>query len=63
MAYAALKNALGERDAVAVRLGDLNTETKRVLDRFGFEQPELITTVKTQLSDVQFDTPPTIARP
>ncbi len=60
MAYAALKNALGERDAVAVRLGDLNTETKRVLDRFGFEQPELITTVKTQLSDVQFDTPPTI---
>ncbi len=60
MAYAALKNALGERDAMPVRLGELNNETTTVLERFGFEPPELITTVKTQLSDVQFDRPPIV---
>ena len=60
MAYAALKNALGERDVIPVRLGELNSETMAVLERFGFEQPELITTVKTQLSDVQFDRPPIV---
>jgi len=60
MAYAALKNALGEREAVAVRLGELNNETMTVLEKFGFQPPELITTVKTQLSDVQFDRPPII---
>ena len=60
MAYAALKNALGERDVVPVRLGELNNETMTVLERFGFEPPMLINTVKTQLSDVQFDRPPIV---
>lgn len=60
MAYAALKNALGERDVVAVRLGEINSETSVVLDYFGFEPPMLINNVKTQLSDVAFDTPPVV---
>lgn len=39
MAYAALQNALGNREYVAARLGHISDETKLVLDRFGFEPP------------------------
>ncbi len=60
IAYAALKNALGERDVIAVRLGPLNQETMVVLERFGYEPPLLITNVKTQLRDVVYDTPPIV---
>lgn len=62
IAYAALKNALGEREAVAVRLGELTKETATVLERFGYEAPPLITNVKTQLLDVRFDRPPIVGR-
>ncbi len=60
IAYAALKNALGERDVVPVRLGEINAETLVVLNRFGFDPPILINNVKTQLSDVTFDRPPIV---
>lgn len=60
IAYAALKNALGEREVVPVRLGEINAETLVVLERFGFEQPMLINNVKTQLSDIVFDRPPIV---
>ena len=43
MAYAALKNALGDRQYKAARLGQISDETQIVLDRFGFQPPELIT--------------------
>lgn len=60
IAYAALKKALGERDVVPVRLGAINDETMVVLEKFGFEPPMLIQSVKTQLRDVKFDTPPVV---
>lgn len=60
IAYAALKNALGERDVIAVRLGPITQETNMVLERFGYEPPMLITNVKTQLRDVVYDTPPIV---
>ncbi len=44
LAYANLKNILGD-EAKAVRLGELNEETKFVLNYFGVEAPELIKTV------------------
>ena len=44
LAYANLKNILG-MEAKAVRLGELNEETKFVLNYFGVEAPELIKTV------------------
>ena len=40
MAYAALKNALGQRQYKAARLGQVSDETQIVLNRFGFE-PEV----------------------
>ena len=61
LAYAGLKNALGDRNYKAARLGQVSDETKTVLDRFGFEPPMLITDVRTQVRDLGFDTPPTLS--
>lgn len=61
MSYAALQNALGERGYVAARLGHLNDESKRILERFGFEPPVLIKDMRTQVQDLDFDTPPALS--
>lgn len=61
MAYAALKNALGQREYHAARLGQISDETQIVLDRFGFQPPKLINTVRTQVRDLDYDTPPTLS--
>lgn len=45
LSYAALKQAQGV-EAVAVRLGDVNKETKYALDYFQVEAPELIASVE-----------------
>lgn len=60
MAYAALKHALGEQDYTAARLDHLSDETKRMLQRFGFETPQRIRDVRTQVRDLDFDTPPAL---
>ena len=60
MAYAALNNALGNHDYVAAMLGQPNDESRFLLERFGFEPPLLLTTVRTQVRDIEYDTPPTI---
>lgn len=60
MAYAALRNAMGNREYVPARLGHLSDETKLVLERFGFEPPERIKTMRTQVHDLEFDTPPAL---
>ena len=61
MAYAALRNALGDRGYTAARLGHLNDESKRILDRFGFEPPVYIKNMRTQVKDLEYDTPPALA--
>ncbi len=58
MAYAALRSALGERQYVAARLGHCSDETRLILNRFGFEPPMLIKTMRTQVQDLDFDVPP-----
>ena len=62
MAYAALNNALGDHDYVAARLGHLNDESRFLLERFGFEPPLLLSTVRTQVRDIEYDTPPAIGK-
>lgn len=57
MAYAALRNAQGERDYEAVHLDHISDETRRILAVFGFEEPRRIRDVRTQVSDIDFDTP------
>lgn len=61
MAYAALRNALGDRNFVPARLGHVSDETQYLLERFGFEAPEHIQTMRTQVRDLEFDTPPTLS--
>lgn len=61
MAYAALQNALGNREYMAMRLGPVNDETQSVLDRFGFEAPQYIANVRTQVRDLEYDTPPILS--
>ena len=58
MAYASLCNTLGENGYVAARLGHLNDESSFLLKRFGFQPPRLISTVRTQIRDIDFDRPP-----
>lgn len=58
MAYANLRNALGDREYKAIRIGPINDETRSMLDRFGFEPPMFVKTMRTQISDIEFDTPP-----
>ena len=54
MSYAALRNALGDRDYVAAYLGHVSDETQRLLNRFGFQPPQLIQNVRTQVSDLDY---------
>ena len=49
--YAYLKQQLGN-DVEAVRLGDVNNETKFALEKFGFEAPRLIANVKDEAEKV-----------
>ena len=61
MAYAALRNALGDRHYTAARLGHISDETKLVLDRFGFDPPLHIYNMRTQVRDLAYDTPPALS--
>ena len=58
MAYAALRNAVGDREYEAACLGHVSDETNIVLNRFGFEAPKRIHSMYTQIHDLDFDTPP-----
>ena len=61
MAYAALRNALGDREYEAACLGHVSDETNIVLERFGFQPPKRITSMFTQVRDLDFDTPPLLS--
>ena len=61
MAYAALKNSLGKREYRAARLGEISEETSTVLQRFDCEPPMLLTNVRTQVRDLDYDTPTTLS--
>ena len=56
--YAALRNALGDNGYTAARLGHVSDETSFILKRFGFAPPMRLTTVRTQVRDLDFDHPP-----
>ena len=61
MAYAALKNALGDREYRAARLGQVSDETQVVLNRFDAQPPQLITNLRTQVLDLEYDAPPILS--
>ncbi len=53
IAYANLKNKQGRGTFVAARAGEINEETKFVLDYFKTEAPTYINNIKTQVSDIE----------
>ena len=60
IAYAALRNSVGDREFVPARLGHISDETQRILDRFEIQPPERISTMRTQVKDLEFDVPPAL---
>ena len=61
MAYASLRNAMGDNGYVPTRLGHLNDETYLLLKKFGFETPLRLTTVRTQIRDIDYDELPQLS--
>ncbi|WP_298837198.1 putative manganese-dependent inorganic diphosphatase [Clostridium sp.] len=55
IAYSEFKNKTGKVTAIPIRLGETNPETKFILKYFAVPEPKLITTVKTQISDLDID--------
>lgn len=56
IAYAEFKNKQGPYDAVPIRLGPLNRETRFILDHFDVEEPRYMETMKLRVEDLSFDT-------
>lgn len=54
--YAFYKRATGTK-AIPCRLGKLSTETKYLLDRFGFEEPYYLDDARVRLSEIALDDP------
>lgn len=52
IAYAYLKNQLGDREYVPKRAGSINAETHYVLEYFNRKEPELITDAGAQIKDI-----------
>lgn len=57
IAYADLKNRTEKVRYVAKRAGNINEETRYVLDKFEMEEPELVTDVGAQIKDISFRQP------
>lgn len=55
LAYADYKNGSGDMEAIAVRLGETNRETRFILNYFGVEEPQLMETVRLSVEDLKFD--------
>lgn len=60
IAYANLKQQIGPDEYIAKRAGLLNEETQYVLERFGVEEPTLLSTVQLQVKDVDVNRSPGI---
>ncbi len=61
ISYAMLRNALGDRAYTAARIGELSDQTEMLLNKFDFPAPKMLHTVRTQVSDLDYDTPPILS--
>ena len=62
IAYAALRNALGNWEYVPACLGHVSDETMRVLEKFGYEPPMRLFDVYTQVRDLDYEKSQTLFR-
>lgn len=56
IAYAEYKNKQGHVQAVPIRLGAINRETRFILDYFGVGEPQYMETMKLRVGDLSYDT-------
>ena len=56
IAYAFFKKSMGI-PTIPCRLGSLNAETSYLLDRFGFQAPQLLQDARMKLSEIDMDSP------
>ena len=61
ISYTNLRHSIGDSEYVAARIGSVNDETQKLLDRFGFEAPVRIRDMRTQIRDLDFDRPPVLS--
>lgn len=61
IAYAYLLNQTN-RPAIPCRLGDINEETKYLLERFGFDEPELMEDARVKLNEIELEEPLSVSR-
>lgn len=54
IAYANLKSKITGCTYMPKRAGEVNTETKFVLEHFGVSEPELVSDVRTQVKDIEY---------
>ena len=52
--YANLKQKITGREHIPCRAGEINNETKFILERFGVQPPQLVETLAPTLADVQY---------
>lgn len=52
ISYAYLKNQTEDKEYIAKRAGNINEETRYVLEHFGATEPELVTYVGAQIKDI-----------
>ncbi|MBQ2110344.1 MAG: putative manganese-dependent inorganic diphosphatase [Clostridia bacterium] len=57
ISYANLRHALGDGNYIPARIGEINDDTRKLLERFGFADPMLLLDMRTQVSDLDFDRP------
>lgn len=62
LAYAELKRKVTGKNYVAKRAGQLNSETRFVLQRFGVAEPDYLSDVRTQVSDIDVVRVPGVSR-
>lgn len=55
IAYCSFKKLMGIDNCVPARLGKINKETEFILNYFNLPVPQLIESVKTQVSDIEYD--------
>ncbi len=61
LAYADLKTQLGYQ-VTPVRLGNLNSETSYILEKFNVQPPILIHDLRTRIADIEIDTALTVSQ-
>lgn len=62
LAYAALKRQVTGKNYVAKRAGQINSETRFVLQKFGVQEPDYLSDVRTQVFDIDVVQVPGVSR-